>query len=192
LHKLADLCKELGLEEHIKVFPLGKKANMALMECPGAHGKYVRKYVSEMNKHPELFAKHLLPSEGHPATKFLPGLPGYAEFKALSREEYERVLSQRAQVKARKERVYVGIIMWKEANKTDWNPTGIQAIKDLNAYVTTTAFHELTRNHPAFADGKIVREDIWKYHRLHVTCPRELSAAEYKKKYALTTATEIN
>merc|ERR1711964_698395 len=120
LKDLAVLCKDLGLEEHIKVFPLGH--NDALMSSPKAN-----KYVHEMNQHPELFAKHLLPSEGHPATEFLPGLPGYAEFKrkalpeSLESEEYETILSQRDQVNARKERVYVAIIMWRYANKTDRN-----------------------------------------------------------------------
>merc|ERR1711964_964748 len=112
----------------------------------------------------ELFAKHLLPSEGHPATEFLPGLPGYAEFKrnylGLPRDEYERVLSQRAEEKARKERVYVAIIMWRYANnKTDRNPVP----KELKEYVTTPAFQESTKNHPAFAESKIVYKDIWKY-----------------------------
>merc|ERR1711964_781583 len=174
LKDLAVLCKDLGLEEHIKVFPLGH--NKALMSSPKAN-----KYVHEMNQHPELFAKHLLPSEGHPATEFLPGLPGYAEFKCkdLPRDEekateyervlsqraeekatdYETILSQRAQVNARKERVYVAIIMWRYANKTDRNPVP----KKLKEYVTTPAFQESTKNHPAFAESKIVYKDIWKY-----------------------------
>merc|ERR1711964_726317 len=158
LKDLAVLCKDLGLEEHIKVFPLGH--NKALMSSPKPN-----KYVHEMNQHPELFAKHLLPSEGHPATEFLPGLPGYAEFKrkalpeSLESEEYERILSQRGQVNARKERVYVAIIMWRYANKTDRNPVP----KKLKEYVTTPAFQESTKNHPAFAESKIVYKDIWKY-----------------------------
>merc|ERR1711964_353442 len=47
LKDLAVLCKDLGLEEHIKVFPLGH--NKALMSSPKAN-----KYVHEMNQHPEL------------------------------------------------------------------------------------------------------------------------------------------
>merc|ERR1711964_641048 len=157
LKDLAVLCKDLGLEEHIKVFPLGH--NKALMSSPKAN-----KYIHEMNQHPELFAKHLLPSEGHPATEFLPGLPGYAEFKrnylGLPRDEYERVLSQRAeekatedetilsqraQVNARKERVYVAIIMWRYANnKTDRNPVP----KELKEYVTTQPSRSLLRTIP--------------------------------------------
>merc|ERR1711900_15963 len=223
LKDLAVLCKDLGLEEHIKVFPLGH--NKALMSSPKAN-----KYVHEMNQHPELFAKHLLPSEGHPATEFLPGLPGYAEFKrnylGLPRDEYERVLSQRAeekatedetilsqraQVNARKERVYVAIIMWRYANKTDRNPVP----KKLKEYVTTPAFQESTKNHPAFAgackntqmlsephktekacdaaancewvESKIVYKDIWKY---GVQLARTPLTAEELEKYAILIETE--
>merc|ERR1711964_749158 len=124
LKDLAVLCKDLGLEEHIKVFPLGH--NDALMSSPKAN-----KYIHEMSQ--------------------------CAEEKAT---EDETILSQRAQVNARKERVYVAIIMWRYANKTDRkNPLP----KELKEYVTTPAFQESTKNHPAFAESKIVYKDIWKY-----------------------------
>merc|ERR1711964_687675 len=58
--------------------------------------------------------------------------------------EDETILSQRAQVNARKERVYVAIIMWRYANKTDRNPVP----KELKKYVTTPAFQESTKNLP--------------------------------------------
>merc|ERR1711964_879843 len=166
--------------------------NDALMSSPKPN-----KYVHEMNQHPELFAKHLLPSEGHPATEFLPGLPGYAEFKRKDdSDEYERVvrqrsqekatehktiLSQRAQVNARKERVYIAIIMWRYANKTDRNPVP----KELKKYVTTPAFQESTKNHPAFAESKIVYKDIWKY---GVQLARTPLTVDELEKYAIEAA----
>merc|ERR1711964_561107 len=73
--------------------------------------------------------------------------------------EDETILSQCAQVNARKERVYVAIIMWRYAKKTNRNLVP----KELKEYVTTPAFQESTKNHPAFAESKIVYKDIWKY-----------------------------
>merc|ERR1711964_668577 len=35
------------------------------------------KYVTELNRNPQTFCKHLRPAQGHPASQFLPGLLGY-------------------------------------------------------------------------------------------------------------------
>lgn len=94
LMQLAMLCEGCGLKEHAKVFPLDIDTLLKITLVPGASD-----YVHSLERRPELFAKHLVRSEGHPATEFLPGLLGYAEFKALPRDVYERVLSLRAQIR---------------------------------------------------------------------------------------------
>merc|ERR1711964_353762 len=76
LQALATMCKDLELHEHAKVFPNGANHH-ALVEAREASPEAFR-YVHDLDYHPERNTMHLMPCQGHPASKLLPGLLGYA------------------------------------------------------------------------------------------------------------------
>jgi tRNA A-37 threonylcarbamoyl transferase component Bud32 len=181
LMKLKAMCQKMGLSEHAKLVP----SEIARSKIQKASHKAWR-YIQDLDFHPELYAKHLMYSDDHPARGYLPGLLGYAVCsecrglgnlaeqmsgdlrcqacadlrKRVSDVDHRLQPFQLSPAEARSQRVYVAILHWKHANNTQKRPEPT----DLKQYVNRTDFQRATRDHPAFRqDREISLKDIWQY-----------------------------
>jgi len=73
LTKLKTICKRLGLSEHAKLVPATASRSKIKKASPKAW-----RYIQDLDFHPELYARHLMPRPIDMFSRFLPGLLGYA------------------------------------------------------------------------------------------------------------------